>query len=186
MSDRGRDRIEALREVIKAAHEFLEGTTGDLTEEVAHWTPPGTALPIAAFFAHVVIAEDGIINGLLKGGRPLYAGPWSGRTGMEPLPPPRGDAAGEGLPGWTHWARSVRVDLPALRRYAKAVFENTDDFLSALADADLSRPVDLGDLGLGMKTFEFLLARVVAAHPFIHGGEISCLKGLQGQKGMPF
>jgi hypothetical protein len=72
---------------VRSAHAFLEATMGDVTEEIAHWGPPGLALPIAAAYAHFVMSEDWLVNVLFRGGAPLFAGPHAGRTGVSELPP---------------------------------------------------------------------------------------------------
>ena len=59
----------------------------DVTPEQAHWIPPGVALPIGASYAHVVVGQDSVINGMLKGGAPLFASSWAGKTGLSELPP---------------------------------------------------------------------------------------------------
>lgn len=178
-------KVTALREVLAAGHRLLEATMADVTGEIAADVPPGTALPIAACYAHVVVGEDGMVNGILKGGHPLFIGAWSGKTGLSALPPGP-DPNGRAMPDWTAWARSVTVDLAALRRYAEAVYNASDAFLAGLAEKDLSRPLDLTALGLGTRTVGFLVTEGLAPHAFVHGGEIACLKGILGLKGSPF
>ena len=95
--------ISLLREQIQAAHQLLEGTVADVTSEEAHWLPAGKALPVGANYAHVVIGEDGVINGMLKGGAPLFAGVWAGKTGVSELPP-MADPNSPGFPNWSEWA----------------------------------------------------------------------------------
>src|SRR4030067_3398759 len=82
-----RNVISLLREQLKTVHEILEGTMADVTPEQAHWTPPGVALPIGATYAHVIVSEDGVGNGMLRGGAPLFAAAWAGKTGLSGLPP---------------------------------------------------------------------------------------------------
>ncbi len=185
MPGNSRERIEALRVILGAGHRLLEATMADVTEETACWLPPGTALPIAACYAHVVVAEDGMVNGIIKGRAPLFYGAWSGRTGLSALPPAP-DPGGHGNPDWSAWARSVRVDPVEIRKYAAAVYRDTDEFLATLTDEDLSRPLDLTAIGLGPSTVGFLLPEGLAGHAFVHAGEIACLKGLQGKKGSPY
>jgi len=91
-----------------------------------------------------------------------------------------------GLPDWSGWSRRVKVDLAATRKYAQAVYAETDQFLAALSPADLERPVVLAALGPGTSTMGFWIYNGVVGHGFTHCGEISCLKGLQGRRGYPF
>jgi len=174
--------VALLRDQVKEAIQWLEGVTADLTPEDAHWKPPGTALPAGAVYAHAVTAMDAVVNAILKGGAPLFAAEWAGKTGLSELPPGP-DPAKPGMPDWTAWSRSVKIDLAIHRRYAKAVQAAIDDYLATLSDADLGRPIDLSALGFGRVTVEFLLNNAVLGHAFSHGGEIACLKGLRGKKG---
>ncbi|MBI4595088.1 MAG: DinB family protein [Candidatus Tectomicrobia bacterium] len=182
----GRNKsISLLQEEIKAAHQLLEGTVGEVTIEQIHWHPAGTAIPLGASYAHVILSEDAIVNGILIGGTPLFAGEWKGKTGVSELPPmPNPNAPG--LPDWREWSRRVKVELPTLRKYALAVYAASDAYLATLIDEDLRHPVSLAALGMGEATIEFMLINGVLGHAFTHCGEISCLKGLQGGRGYPF
>lgn len=171
-----------LRAQFKSAHEVLEGTIEGLTSAQAHWTPPGVANPLGATYVHVLVSEDGVIGGMLKGGVPLLATTWAGKVGVSELPPMPGPEA-EGLPPWDEWARRVQVDLPAVRAYAQAVYTATDDYLAFLNDESLNQPLDLGPSG--QYTLGSFL-NVILSNVTWHTGEISCLKGLQGLRGYPF
>ena len=174
--------VALLREQYKDATNYLERIVADVTPDDAHWKPPGTALPAGAIYAHVVTSIDAIVNAILKGGAPLFASQWAGKTGLSELPPGP-DPAKQGFPDWTGWSRRVTIDLPAHRKYAEAVHAAADGYLATLADADLDRSVDLSAVGLGVVTVRFMLNNAVLGHAFSHGGEISCLKGLRGKKG---
>lgn len=175
--------VSLLRTQLKAAHDFLEGTMQGVTAAQAHWAPPGLANPLGATYAHIIIYEDAIINAMLKGGAPLFATSWAGKTGLNQLPPlPEPGAAG--LPTWGDWARQVEVNLPALQQYAEVIYGNTEHYLAALSDEDLNRPVDLSAVGLGQHTVASLLSTALSNSQW-HCGEIACLKGLQGVKGYP-
>ncbi|MHB8766816.1 MAG: DinB family protein [Deferrisomatales bacterium] len=177
--------LSLLRSQLQAAHGLLEGTIGDVSTAQAHWAPGGLALPIGATYAHVVLSEDATINALFRGGAPLFATAWAGKAGVSE-PPPGPDPHAPGFPDWRAWGQRERVDLPALRTYAQAVYAGTDGYLATLQDADLTRPVDLSALGLGPATMEYVLTNGVLGNALTHCGEISCLKGLQGTRGYPF
>ena len=89
---------------------------------------------------------------------------------------------------WTaefeRWCRRVRVDLPAFRAYARAVYEATDTYLASLPDAGLSRPLDLSAMGMGTQNVGFVLNNAVLGHAYCHCGEISAAKGLPEEKGV--
>lgn len=168
--------ISAFSEGLQWAHEYLEMVTADVTPEQAHWQPPGIANPLGAVYAHAVVAEDAVVNGMLKGGAPLFASKWGGKTGVSD---PQHEMKLE-------WARGLKVDLPAFRKYAQAVFAATNDYVASLNPDDLNRVVDLSNVGLGQRPVSWCLNALVISHLNNMIGEISCLKGLQGAKGYPF
>jgi hypothetical protein len=161
---------------LKWAHDLLAMVTADLTPEQAAWVPPGRANPIAAQYAHAVCAEDGLIQLVLQGKPPLFATTWAGRTGVSD---PQMQATSE-------WARSVSIDLPALRDYTAAVAEASHAYIRGLSDADLDRTMDLTAFGLGERTVGWMLQANVTNHIHNMAGEISALKGIQGAQGYPF
>ena len=137
--------------------------------------------PAGALYAHAVVAEDGVINGMLKGSAPLFASTWAGKTGLsEPMPMPGPDWEKYG-----EWAQSVRLDLPALKEYAQAVYANTDQYLASLTAGDLDRSIDLSAMGLGTQTVGWVIGRLIIGHADNLTGECSALKGLQGLRGYP-
>src|SRR5215472_18447459 len=99
-----------LREQVQQAHTYVEATMEGVTPEQAHWTPPGTANPLAATYVHAIASEDLAINMVLKGGAPLYASEWTEKTGISEVQPLT----------TAEWARRVRIDLLATRRYGQA------------------------------------------------------------------
>src|SRR5262245_30749612 len=117
------DPAAILRANLADAHWLLEQVIAGLTDEQAHWAPPGTANTIAATYAHVVASEDVFVQETL-GRRPtLERSDWLGRDGIS-LPVPRRGA------DWFAWSRRVRVDLPAARAYAAAVYAASDAYLA--------------------------------------------------------
>lgn len=156
----------------------------DVTEQEAHWAPQGIAIPLGATYAHIVISEDGTVNGLLRGTVPLFASSWAGKVGVTELPP-MVNPNSPGFPDWGSWSRRVKVDLGVMRRYAEAVYSATEAYLASLTDDDLSRPVSLAALGMGESTVGYILTNGLLGNAFSHTGEIACLKGLQGKRGYP-
>ena len=170
--------IELLRSAMNVAHQSHEATVADVTPEMAHWRPPGQAHPIGSLYAHMVVGEDTLVNAVLQGGAPLYAGPWAGRTGLA-----QPSAA---FSRTVEQAREMRVDLPKVRAYAQAVYAASDAFLASLDDAALDRVVDFTQFDMGTMTLGDALANLVLGHVRDIMGEISALKGVQGAKGYPF
>lgn len=184
MPDAKNSAIALFREQLRNAHQLLEGTMAAVTQQEAHWAPPGIATPLGATYAHIAISEDGTVNGLLKGAAPLFGSNWAGKAGVSELPP-MANPNSPGFPDWSSWSRRVKVDLAKMREYAQAVFSATDQYLASLTDEDLTRPVSLAALGLGESTLGYILTSGLLGHAFSHTGEISCLKGLQGKRGHP-
>ena len=173
------EAIDLLRRQYKGAHDLLEVTMNDVSEEQAHWAPTGIANPLGATYAHTVLAEDFLLNMRAREAKPLSMGEFAGKAGLSEPPPPPG-------PGFDEWARRVKVDLPQLRAYARAVYKQTDDWLATLSSADLDNPIDMSGFGMGQQPMATLVAGIVLQHINNHLGEISCLKGMQGAKGYPF
>ena len=170
--------IELYRNLLRSAHEFLEGTLADVTPAQFSWDPPGKAFSIGANYAHVLGAEDMAIQGLLLGKAPLAASAWSGKVGASE-PPPLGP--GVDVKGWS---QRTKLDLVGMRRYGQAVYGATDQFLGSIGPETLGRPIDLSQFGLGKQTALFVLTAILS-NASLHTGEISCLKGQQGAKGYP-
>ena len=173
--------VNLIRAQIQSGHETFEGTLADVSNEEAHRNPGGLDNPIGAMYAHLLTSEDGIVNGMLKSGAPLFASEYAGKAGFsEPPPAPSEDTPG--LPNWHEWAGKVEVDLDALREYAQAVYATTDAHLATLSDADLDQKVQtaVGEMTVG----QFLSGALVANYN-MHCGEIACLKGMHGKKGYP-
>ena len=116
-----------LRSQFRLAHELLEAAIEQLRTKAAH-LPDSTAWAAEARYAHVVLCEDLSINGILASGTPLALSTWVGRTGISDVPLLAGSN------DWRAWGLQVRLDLAELRRYARAVYASTDDYLDALPD----------------------------------------------------
>ena len=171
--------INLIREQIKLAHGYFEGTMAGVTDEVAHWQPGGTAHSIGSQYAHLIVSEDMMINSLLKeSDSPLFATSWAGKTGL--------DEPQAAFQTTREWAQSVQVDLEAMHAYAQAVYGNTDAYLGSLTDADLESKVDLTEQGMGTWALDAFLLSFVYGHIRDIMGEISALKGVQGLQGYPF
>jgi len=160
----------------------LEATIGDTTNEIANRPAPGSANPIGSSYAHTILAEDAIVNGMLQGKPPLWATTWAGRTGTDkPMPMPgmvQGDIG--------EWYHTVKVDLPACREYAQAVYAQTADFIGNADEATLARGIDMSWAGMGTMPLAVMFSIFVIGHCDNLCGEISAIKGVHGLKGYPF
>jgi hypothetical protein len=169
------DTISYLREDMRLTHEWQEQTMQDVTQEQLDWHPPGKANPLGATYAHAVVGEDAMVHGVLVGDQPLFEGEWKGKTGISD---PRPSSEFE-------WAREVKVDLEAARKYADAVYSFTDKYLASLEPSDLDRVLDLSGMGFGEKKVAWVFSAFLSGHASNMTGEISTLKGLQGARGYP-
>ena len=174
------DTAELLRQALTDAHDTLERTVAGLDQPALDWPPSGTANPIGATLAHIIVSGDMVANAILAGRAPLLRTSFAGRTGLtEAMPMPGPDWADYGA-----WARRVRVDLPALLAYGQAIWAASDAFLAGLAPADLDRDLDLAMVGQGHRTLGWAVLHMLLGHCNQITGEIACLKGLQGRGGL--
>lgn len=172
------DSISLLREQLRAAHEYLDGTMAGLTPEQVHWIPPGTATPIGANYVHVVQTEDAIVQTLLQN-KDMVAAAWMDKLGAsEPHPPP-----GTTSEDYFAWSRRMRVDLPTFQEYAKAVYAASDAYIASLTPEDLDEVLDLSAMGMAPVTRAWVISRYLTGHTDNICGETSTMKGLQGAGG---
>ena len=167
-----------LRQQLAGYHAILEQTMDDVPADALDRTLPGATIGnIASVYAHTVFAEDQILHGMLQGKAPLYASEgWTSRTNVA-MPSP-----GELTLEWSRAAK--KMNLPAFREYAKAVYAATDAYLAGLPEAELDRTLDTGFIG--EQTVAFVVSNVLGWHAAEHNGEIAALKGAFGLKGLPF
>ena len=170
--------IATFQQVVKFSRDFMEGTLKDLTDQQAHWCPPGPVMAIAGQYAHVIAAQDMILT-MSTGKPPLASAAWAGKTGLSTMPPNEPDGP------LLEWSRGATIDMPALRGYAQAVYGAVDEFLASAGDSALQKPVDLSAYGFGEQPALFILTAALVGNVNAHCGEISCLKGLQDSKGYP-
>jgi hypothetical protein len=165
---------ELLRAQFEQMHQFMDMTIGDVSNEVLEKTEQGwTINSIGALYAHTVIAEDMMVNGMGRGGKLiLMQDGWSDKLGIKDPKPGQGEDYKE-----------MTIDLPMFREYANAVAKSTDDFLANASEADLSKDVDRPG---GKQPYITFLANNGVIHAALHWGEIAALKGVQGLKGLPF
>jgi len=173
--------LQLLKAQLKEARESFEGTVADINPKDLNKDPGGKALPLGAAYAHLIFSEDVIIHGILQGKKALYEISWEGKTGVS-APMPAMDKK------WSKnhalWIKTVRIDLPQLHKYAKAVYKATDTYMSKLKNKDLTTKIDLGSWG--KKTVAEILSGFIIAHTNNLTGEISAIKGVHGSTGYPF
>lgn len=171
--------VQLLREQFKWAHETLEATMADVTDASAHFGETGKALPVGAAYAHSIMGEDLVISTMLTNKQPLSGS--NSNTGLSNPMPTKAE--------WdkhAHWAKTVKVDLPKLKEFAKTVYKATDEYLATLKEEDLDRELDLTSMGMGKLSLSYVICNFLILHIANLTGEISAAKGVQGLKGYPF
>jgi hypothetical protein len=162
------DQLDELRSEARASSEWLASIVSDISDEQANWRPPGRANTIAATYAHIVRNQDEDMNrGLLRRAM-LSEGVWRGKTGC----PPSGE-----------WETGAQFDWAALRQYGLAVGGFVVTAVDALTAEDLETIADLSTPDRAIWYGIDVVRLTVGRHVWMHGGEIACLKGLQGAKG---
>jgi len=68
------------------------------------------------------------------------------------------------------------------RKYAQATYQGWREYLESLSEHDLERVIDLSAFEMGTRPLALYLTMQIQ-HFSGHTGEISCLKGLQGETG---
>lgn len=165
---------------LKAAHDALEQTMEGVTDEVAHFIPPGTANPIAGTYAHLVFTEDLFVHNFLTKTQPLMETTFKDKTGASEAQPMDWRVA------YPKWLKEVKLDVKQFRKYAKAVFAASEEYVKSLNDADLEKDVDMSSFGMGTRKVYDFIANLISGHVYPIMGEVAVLKGIRGLKGYPF
>ncbi|MHB1006853.1 MAG: DinB family protein [Chloroflexota bacterium] len=143
----------------------------DVTDREANWQPAGIANPIGALYLHTAYDVDAVIHRMFQD-RPLLWDEqgWTARLGTS-----------IDMDLTQVWARSVRLEVAAVREYVKAVFDAAEAYVAGLGEADLDRFIPSGmseSTTLGQLLYAFVIWHIDA-----HCGEVSALKGTLGMQG---
>lgn len=163
------DILEEFRWQAENGFAWLESIVRDVTSEQALWQPPGCANSIAATYAHIVRNADEDLNQRLFRRPRLNEGVWKGRTGLP----------GDG----NEFEAGSEIDWEALRAYGRAVAAFVLETVAAMNEFDLTVPADLSTPDIARWDGRDIVRLTVGHHLRMHGGEIACLKGLQGERG---
>jgi hypothetical protein len=170
------DVLELIRYESRAAYAWIDNIVSGITHVQANWQPPGTANSIAATYAHALISADVDLNQHFHGRAPIISGEWGARVGLHDLFPD--DFTCDGEIRWNE-----------LHRYGKEVERCVGALVDALTMDDLNRSFEMmatdgGEpTSLGMWKGIDIYQLHGWSHIRMHGGEIACLKGLQGLTG---
>ncbi len=168
--------IELLKQQLKDAREGMEMTMDDVTEEAANFNDTKKAMPVGAAYAHAVLGEDMVIASIILHKKQLSE---TEDTGLS-IPSPDAEHWSE----YEQWYKTVKIDLPKFRAYAKKVYMATDAYLKTLKDEDLDQEIEVP--GMGKKTLAYLFTNWLLLHTASLNGEVSAAKGFQGLKGYPW
>jgi hypothetical protein len=160
--------LEEFRAQARMSFDWLEAIVADVDAGAALWRPQGRANTIGSTYAHIVRNIDEDLNHWLFRRPMLNEGPWLGRTGL--------------VAGRSDWEQ-VEIDWGALRAYGRAMCAFAIESVDGLTDDDLAIVTDLSTPDIATWRGIDIVRLTVSIHVRLHGGEIACLKGLQGAKG---
>ena len=107
---------------------------------------------------------------------PRYKSDWAGKTGVSDPSPHQ----------TLEWAQNVRLDMVAFDEYARAVYEDLDQYIKNLSGEDQARVIDMSFVGLGERSLIWCVNNLIIGHLNNLMGEIAAVKGVQGLTGYPF
>ncbi len=143
----------------------------DLTQEQAHWRPPGVANPIIGVLIHAIGFVDNTINKTAQGKPAIWeTGNWAEK--IPGLAPGRQDL---------EKARAAKTDIAVVKQYVDQVLAEADRYLGTITNEDLDRQVP--GFGGNMVPLANQLSSALVTHLAEHMGEMSGLKGSAGGKG---
>jgi uncharacterized damage-inducible protein DinB len=167
---------DSIRTQLDFWHNTFDQMVADCGDALHAAVPGSKTNSIAATYAHAVISEDVILRVFLQSGKALsQADEWQEEIGV----------AFPGVPPMMtpEWAAALNLDLSTFQPYAKAVYAAPDAYLANLQDDELERKTQ-GPFG--ETTVGWMISMLLATHPTGHAGEVAALKGVHGQKGLPF
>ncbi len=167
--------LDEFRWEARTSYDWLETIVADVTRGQAAWVPPGRANTIAATYAHIVYNADEDLNHWLFRRPKLIDTTWKSRAGIS-IPPG----------GGFDWETFGEIDWPALREYGRMIREFVISTIDSLTEEDLERATNLSTQDIAQWHGIDIVRLTVGHHIRMHGGEIACLKGLQGTKGYTF
>ena len=167
------DTLEYLKEQIGSMRSLQESVLKEISDEAYNHGPLGTISSIGVIWLHMVAGEDGFLS-IITGDETLWESKgWKDRFGLEKTP-----NFGE------DWKKYEEVVLPIelLREYTTAVKERCQQILERVTLESLDETVKFFTDSDPKSSVWILLV----GHTLLHAGEISAIKGVLGDKGLPF
>jgi DinB superfamily len=165
--------VASIKEMMGLARQYLDAAIQETdAKTLATKLPGATVGPIGEIYGHTIGNEDWAFNQLIQGKELIVtADGWAEKLGLK------------GDPQNYDWNAVAQNHMAELQQYGGAVRQATDAFLDSLSDADLDKPIDF----FGRKeSMGWVIADTVLVHVAFHSGEIASLKGVMGQKGLPW
>jgi len=172
--------VKAIAESLSGLHAQWNEAVEDLTPEQLVWRPQGPKSQgnhIAFTAWHYVRTEDNIVRFILQDRRPTVwiEGGWDQKFGL--------DRVAQGT-GWTpEQAAAFRLPMPDWMEYQRAVWQDCEEYLSKLSEADLEKSVRINPLG--EMPARRALVNICLTHGHTHLGEVYHLRALMGLKTTP-
>jgi hypothetical protein len=165
-----------LRQHLGWTRDVIGQTIAGVSHDTATRELPGSTIgTIGHIYAHIPYALDAMLHGVILGQAPIYHSQgWAERTGIRMVESAAMDDMRQMAP----------PDPAALAEYAACVFDATDAYLAGASDEEMDRVVDPGFVP-PMPAAVFLL-NLPLWNCNLHLGEIAALKGVMGEKGLPF
>jgi uncharacterized damage-inducible protein DinB len=162
--------VDYIKHSLAFAHRALADATNG-TDEQLHFVPDHGSHSIAWCLWHTARVEDLIINARSRQAPQVWSEEWATRIGLP--------FEGMGTNMSDDEAQTIHIkDVDAFREYQQAVWQQTDEYLSALGDGDLEREIPTRDGGT--ESVGQGISLHMLGHFNGHRGEINTLRGMQG------
>lgn len=165
--------VASIKEMLGLARQYLDAAIQETDAKTLETKLPGATVgPIGEIYGHTIAGEDWAFNQLIQGKElVLTSGGWAAKLGLSP------DAKDH------DWNAVAQNHMTELQQYGTAVRQATDAYLDSLSDADLDKAIDFFGR---QESMGWVIADTVLVHVAFHSGEIASLKGVMGQKGLPW
>ena len=167
------DTIKYLEKQVESLQNFQDSVLQGITDEILNKFPPGNVSSIGVIWLHMINGED-YFTSILMGQESLWnSGGWKERFGLE-KPPDYGE-------DWSTF-KDTPLTIDLLQAYHNAARENIHTCLNQTTSKTLDETVKFfTDNDLKADVWKLLIT-----HSLSHAGEISAIKGIFGEKGLPF
>ncbi len=168
------DIRDLLIDGIDQLNSWMDDNIKDLTPEQFNWQPGGKMVSAAFSAWHVVRTEDNVNNFVLQRKNPVWIeGGYFEKFGLPKVDQGTGMTLAD--------AQALRIDdIGLFREYNAAVAKEVTAFLKSVSLEWLEEVQMVRPLGEMPKWRVF--RQVLMTHGFMHLGEITALKGIQGMQ----